>query len=41
MKHARGRMEVRGVRSVWEIVYNNGVATLKDLPENALPGDSK
>lgn len=26
---------------VWEIDYQNGTATWKDLPENALPGDSK
>ena len=25
---------------VWEITYENGTASLKDLPENALPGDS-
>ncbi|HEX3998984.1 MAG TPA: histidine phosphatase family protein [Pirellulales bacterium] len=26
---------------VWEIDYQNGTATLKNLPENALPGDSQ
>jgi phosphohistidine phosphatase SixA len=26
---------------VWEIIYENGTATWKDLPENALPGDSQ
>jgi len=26
---------------VWEITYEDGVATWKNLPENALPGDSK
>jgi len=25
---------------VWEITYENGVATWKDLPQDALPGDS-
>jgi phosphohistidine phosphatase SixA len=25
---------------VWEITYDNGTASWKDLPENALPGDS-
>jgi hypothetical protein len=25
---------------VWEITYDGSVATLKDLPEEALPGDS-
>ncbi len=26
---------------VWEITYNNGTASLKNLPEGALPGDSQ
>ncbi len=26
---------------VWQITYDNGAATWKDLPEDALPGDSK
>jgi len=26
---------------VWEITYDNGTASWKDLPENALPGDSQ
>jgi phosphohistidine phosphatase SixA len=26
---------------VWEITYKNGAATWKDVPESALPGDSK
>ncbi len=26
---------------VWEITYENGAATWKDLPQNALPGDSE
>ena len=26
---------------VWEITYDAGVATWKDLPQNALPGDSQ
>ncbi len=26
---------------VWQISYENGAAKWKDVPENALPGDSK
>ena len=26
---------------VWEITYSNGTASLKNLPEDALPGDSQ
>jgi phosphohistidine phosphatase SixA len=41
VKDAPDKWNSRVFDRVWQITYDHGAATWKDLPEDALPGDSK
>ena len=41
VKNAPDKWDSSVFDRVWEITYENGVASWKDLPERALPGDSQ